>query len=136
MEQTVKSEIKQYFQDTNPSYSLGGRLCCAGDGTADHSYRKASVGFRSAARLAGSMPNPTPTETDTMNAVRIDSGESGILKSDNSRTPKGSAMPIRMPMKPPPTLIMMDSIRNCPRISLREAPTAFARRSLWSAPSR
>ena len=46
-----------------------------------YSYLSASVGFRRAARLAGSRPNTRPTITETMNATRIETGEIGIEMS-------------------------------------------------------
>jgi hypothetical protein len=46
-----------------------------------YSYLSASVGFRRAARLAGSRPNTRPTISETLNATRIESGEMGIEMS-------------------------------------------------------
>src|SRR6185437_12456541 len=47
--------------------------------TSDYSYRSASVGFRLAARFAGSMPNPTPTDTEAAKAITMERDEIGIL---------------------------------------------------------
>src|SRR6185437_5639403 len=93
--------------------------------TSDYSYRSASVGFRLAARFAGSMPNPTPTDTEAAKAITMERDEIGILTLVSRLTLSGAAIPMRMPMNPPPTLLMMDSVRNCPRTSFLDDPTAL-----------
>ena len=60
-----------------------------------HSYRKASVGFKREARLAGSRPNKIPTISDTPNATTTDVSETGMRKASvNSATLNGMATPI------------------------------------------
>ena len=66
-----------------------------------------------------------PTETETKSAASIERGETGMLNDVRNVTARGMAIPIRTPKNPPPTLSSSDSVRNCPRISLRDAPTAF-----------
>ena len=91
-----------------------------------YSYRSASVGFNWDARLAGSMPNTTPTNNETPKATKIYVTESGTRNAlVKNPTLSGTAVPIKIPMTPPPMLISTASVRNCSSTSRRDAPTAI-----------
>jgi len=91
-----------------------------------YSYRNASVGFNCEARFAGNNPNTTPTISDTPKATSTERYDIGTgTPSVNKRMLSGIEIPIKIPTNPPARLITIASVRNCSRISRRDAPTAI-----------
>src|SRR3990167_7746546 len=92
---------------------------------ATYSYRRASIGERREARMAGAMPNIIPTATENPKARNIDKGVTSETK--NRAKIKDAPIPSTMPIIPPLTDKNTASSRNCFNISFLLAPKAFRR---------
>ena len=113
---------------------LGGRLAqCRG--WQPHSCRNASTGSIRAARLAGNRPNtsPIPMLTPTHATTALQSGTPDCIESSAYLSTSPDASPNRMPIRPPMSVSVAASTRNCQRISRRVAPQRLAESDLPGA---
>src|SRR6185437_1805349 len=89
------------------------------------SCRMAATGSSNAARLAGyapaMMPTPAPTATPTM----IDHSSTAAGNGDTAAMSFASPIPRPTPIAAPSVASAAASTRNCRRMSLRRAPSAF-----------
>ena len=77
-----------------------------------YSYRKASIGFSSAAFFAGRKPKIIPTNTDTEKAIKTENMVTLVVTSVTIDIEKEIDNPKNTPIRPPVTLRVIASIRN------------------------
>src|ERR1035437_1659637 len=82
-----------------------------------YSKRKASIGFKFDAFLAGYHPKNIPMAEQTRNESTTDCVIITTGQPINDPMTELTRYPSNIPMTPPETLNMVDSIRNCIRIS-------------------
>src|SRR5262249_48870375 len=90
-------------------------------------HRRASAGWRSAARRAGRTPARSPVATERTMPRRTATTETLPVAFRRDATKSAAALPTRMPTTPPPSVITAVSSRNCRRMSAGRAPTARRR---------
>lgn len=78
----------------------------------DYSLRKASIGLRAAAFMAGRMPKKRPTETEKPTAKRKDTGVKTGFKSVKNMTILAMTTPVIAPIRPPSVVKIIDSTIN------------------------
>src|SRR5712671_8165114 len=82
-----------------------------------YSYRRASMGSRREALIAGYMPKKMPTDAENPRPMANDHQGSEMGKPDAKWTPQPIALPNTIPSTPPSEVRNAASIRNWKRIS-------------------
>ena len=81
-----------------------------------YSYRRAVIGSISEAFLAGKIPKISPTETETINEIKIELVDRTVVQPVNAEIPLLVMIPSSTPRIPPPIDIIIASNKNWSKI--------------------
>src|SRR5437870_778418 len=87
------------------------------------SCRRAAIGSSRAARVAGYTPATIPTPPPRATPTRIDQGATAAGSGVSAATAPASPMPRTTPPEAPAVASVVDSTRNCRRMSRRRTPS-------------